>query len=62
MATYEESRDLVELGAYAAGTNPSLDRVMRARPEITGFLRQDTSAGASFRDAVEHMTSIAEKL
>jgi flagellum-specific ATP synthase len=62
LATYEESRDLVELGAYAAGSNPRLDAVLRTRPEITAFLRQDTSAGASFPDALRTLTTIAEKL
>jgi FliI/YscN family ATPase len=62
LATYEESRDLVELGAYATGANPRLDAVMRMRPEIISFLRQDTSAGASFPDAVQRLTAMAGKL
>jgi FliI/YscN family ATPase len=41
LATYAESKDLIELGAYVAGTSPRLDAAVRAQPGITGFLRQD---------------------
>ncbi len=62
LATYEESRDLVELGAYVSGTNPALDTAIRARPEITGFLRQDTSTGCSLTDSYAALTQVAQKL
>jgi FliI/YscN family ATPase len=62
LATYEESKDLVELGAYVAGTNPALDAAIRARPEITGFLRQDTSSGCSMPDSYAALMRVAEKL
>jgi FliI/YscN family ATPase len=62
LATYEESRDLVELGAYTAGMNPALDTAIRARPEITAFLRQDTSSGFSFQDSCAALMRIAERL
>jgi FliI/YscN family ATPase len=62
MATYEESRDLIELGAYAAGSNPALDAAIRMRPEITSFLRQDTSTKAGLADSIAQMQRIAEKL
>jgi FliI/YscN family ATPase len=62
LAVYEESKDLIELGAYAAGSNPALDAAVRGRPEITGFLRQDTSADAPFAEGCAQMTAIAAKL
>lgn len=62
LATYEESRDLVELGAYVSGTNPALDIAIRARPEITAFLRQDTSTGCSLTDSYAALTQVAQKL
>ena len=62
LTTYDESRDLIELGAYAAGTNPALDAAIRMRPEITEFLRQDTTARSSIADSVAWMRRIAEKL
>jgi flagellum-specific ATP synthase len=43
LALYESSRTLVESGLYAAGSNPALDRALRLRPALIGFLRQDTN-------------------
>jgi flagellar biosynthesis/type III secretory pathway ATPase len=62
LAVYEDSKDLIELGAYAAGSNPALDAAVRARPEITAFLRQDTSADAPFAEGCAQMAAIAAKL
>jgi FliI/YscN family ATPase len=62
LATYAESKDLIELGAYAPGTNPALDAAVRAQPEITAFLKQDTQVDAPFADALTRMKAIAERL
>jgi flagellum-specific ATP synthase len=40
LALYETSRDLIEVGAYRAGTNPTLDRAVRLLPELERFLAQ----------------------
>jgi flagellum-specific ATP synthase len=62
LSALEESRDLIELGAYTAGTNPSLDAAIRARPEINDFLRQDTSAGFSIAESLTRLQAIAASL
>jgi flagellum-specific ATP synthase len=62
LATYDESKDLIELGAYTPGSNPALDAAVRMQPEITAFLRQDTQVDAPFAGALEQMKAIAEKL
>ena len=62
LSALEESRDLLELGAYTAGTNPSLDAAIRARPEINDFLRQDTSAGFSIAESLTRLQAIAANL
>src|SRR5262249_9176327 len=40
LAAWQEGRDLVEIGAYAPGTNPRLDRAMARRDAMNAFLRQ----------------------
>jgi len=40
LATYDSARDLVEIGAYAAGSNPRIDRALRLLPRVNEFLRQ----------------------
>jgi FliI/YscN family ATPase len=62
MAAYEESRDLIELGAYVNGTNPALDSAIRARGEITNFLRQDTTAGCPLGESYSGLAQVAQKL
>lgn len=41
MAAYREARDLIEVGAYAPGTNPAVDRAVRLWSGIDAFLQQD---------------------
>jgi len=40
LATYETSRDLIEVGAYRAGTTPSVDRAIQLIPALEQFLAQ----------------------
>lgn len=42
LAAYREGRDLVEIGAYKAGTNPRLDEALARLPAIEAFLRQSS--------------------
>jgi flagellum-specific ATP synthase len=62
LASYEESRDLIELGAYVNGTNPALDTAIRSRGEISNFLRQDTTSGCSLQESYGGLMQVAEKL
>jgi flagellum-specific ATP synthase len=40
MATYRSSEDLIQLGAYVSGSNPSVDRAIQRHPAIRAFLVQ----------------------
>jgi flagellum-specific ATP synthase len=62
LAVYEESKDLVELGAYVAGSNPKLDTAIRARAEIGAFLRQVTEVNAPPAESHAQLKAIADKL
>lgn len=41
MAAHRDARDLIEIGAYLAGTNPLVDRAITLQEPMDGFLRQD---------------------
>ena len=43
-ARYQQSEDLILLGAYKAGTNRDLDKAVGAQDGINAFLRQDIDA------------------
>ncbi len=62
MATYQRAEDLINLGAYAAGSNPKLDSAIRVRPQLIEFLRQDASANAPLADTLTRMKQLAGSL
>jgi FliI/YscN family ATPase len=61
LAVYDESKDLIELGAYVSGSNPRLDAAVRLRPEINAFLQQRSTA-SPLPETLLKMRSIAERL
>jgi flagellum-specific ATP synthase len=38
---YQQNNDLIQVGAYDAGTNPELDQAIAKRAEMVSFLQQD---------------------
>lgn len=44
LAAHRDARDLIEIGAYAAGSNPLVDTALRLQSRIDAFLRQDLMA------------------
>ena len=40
LSAYREAADLIEVGAYAAGSNPRVDRALRCIQALQAFLRQ----------------------
>lgn len=42
MAAYREAKDLIDIGAYIHGSNPTVDRSVYLQPAIDLFLRQST--------------------
>ncbi len=50
LAAERDARDLVDVGAYVAGTNPLVDRALCLKDAITSFLRQELTETTA-RDA-----------
>lgn len=59
LATYQRSEDLIQLGAYAAGSNAKLDAALRVRPQIVDFLRQDAGEKAEGPDTTRRLADLA---
>ena len=51
LAARRDAKDLVEIGAYVAGSNPLVDRALRQADAIDGFLRQDVEDVTGLPDA-----------
>jgi len=62
LAAYARAEDLINLGAYAAGSNPQLDRAIQARPQLMQFLRQDSQEPARREETLAGMKSLAALL
>jgi flagellar protein export ATPase FliI len=58
LATYERARDLINIGAYAAGSNPQIDFALTVLPRIQRFLRQRDDEVAALADSVAELQSI----
>lgn len=57
-ATYREAEDLINIGAYAAGSNPEIDRAIEKNQQIRDFLRQDVAEKVSYSDTIVRMKAI----
>ena len=62
MALYHNSEDLIQLGAYVAGSNPKLDTSLRCISSIDQFLRQEPHYKASFDETTAQISSVAQAL
>lgn len=59
LAAADEVRDLVEVGAYVAGSNPEADRGLALRPHIVELLRQPPREAASFEESWAALEALA---
>jgi flagellum-specific ATP synthase len=62
MAVYARSEDLVRIGAYKPGSDPDLDRALRAREAIRTFLTQDAHEQVHFADCVSRLAALAAEV
>jgi flagellum-specific ATP synthase len=58
LATYANARDLVNIGAYAAGSNPAVDYALAAMPRVREFLRQDANEIVDLETTVGTLTGL----
>ncbi len=58
LATYEKSEDLISVGAYVPGANPSLDKAVKLYDPINQFLKQTNEETTPFEETVELMKAI----
>jgi flagellum-specific ATP synthase len=55
LATYRDNQDLINIGAYAAGSNPRIDTAIRMIGEVNQFLCQRTDEKISYAQTVERL-------
>ena len=62
LSAYREAEDLIQLGAYVAGTNPRLDASIQLRPELLEFLRQEHPVKSDLQETLSRMEGLAARL
>ncbi len=58
LATYAKAEDMINIGAYVAGSNPRIDRSIQLFEPIRAFLRQSVREGCSMADSVAQMAQV----
>jgi len=62
LASYHQSEDLIQLGAYVSGANAKLDASIRSRERILNFLRQRPEESNPLPATIAALTEIAAVL
>lgn len=60
LATYREAEDLINIGAYAEGSNPKIDLAIQKIDEFNRFLRQSMKETASMEESVAGLKAVVE--
>jgi flagellum-specific ATP synthase len=55
LATYRKAEDLINIGAYAPGSNPAIDNAIEMIESVTAYMRQGIEEAATFERSVEQL-------
>ncbi len=58
LAVYEESEDLINVGAYVKGSNPKIDEALKVHDSIIDFLQQENEDMSTFEGTLNMMKNI----
>lgn len=58
LASYAEAEDLINIGAYANGSNPKIDYAISKIDAITEFLRQGFNETTTLKNSIETLGSV----
>ena len=63
LAAYKENEDLINVGAYAHGSNEKVDKAIAIYNDLTNLLKQEQglSQNLSLEDLYDQMVEIAKK-
>lgn len=61
LATYRESEDLINIGAYVSGSNPRIDQAIKYHDAIINFLKQDLNEQSSYSETIQQLLTLVPK-
>ena len=60
MSTFRRVEDMINIGAYAKGSNPEIDAAITKMPDINAFLRQDVGEPQFVEQCMAQMRALAD--
>jgi flagellum-specific ATP synthase len=58
MASYEDAKDLINIGAYQRGNNPAIDKAVAAIDKINNILKQKTEDYTSYEELLQLLQGV----
>jgi FliI/YscN family ATPase len=58
LAAYRDAADLIEVGAYAAGSNPRVDRALRVHAALNAFMRQSPEERSPLAETLSRLSQV----
>lgn len=58
MALHEQSKDMLNFGAYKAGSNPRLDKAVRVVPKLLSFFKQDVKDVTAHEESLSRLAAL----
>ena len=58
MASYEDAKDLINIGAYQRGNNPAIDKAVAAIDKINNILKQKTEDYTSYEELLQLLQAV----
>jgi len=57
-STYQQTRDLINVGAYSAGSDPKIDAAIAVYPRLTQLLQQGINEPVNYDDSIAALVSL----
>jgi len=61
LAAYRQAEDLINIGAYVAGSNPRVDEAVASYRDIVEFLKQDVNEYTGYDDTLNKLKAVIHK-
>jgi flagellum-specific ATP synthase len=61
LAAYHDAKDLIQLGAYVAGSDPRVEAARAALPEINGYLQQRLDERSTLPETLGRLHALAKR-
>ncbi len=62
MAVYAEAEEMIQIGAYRAGSNPAVDHAIEVMPAVEAFLTQAMDTSPTFDETLRALAELAARI